>query len=167
MCDRFLFEIPLVSLESLITPYQKVIHNVTLDEFDRIINDYVSTNNKKFNIYYIYCEFNIQFDNNFTTGFKTNYVHNKEIEKISQCLLYSIEYFASKGYNFHNIYQMSINTISCRCNMTYEHYMNQPMQSVERRINMVIAKKLQLIILYDRYKNHPLIGKYSHIPFNN
>ena len=167
VCDRSLLEIPFVSLESLITPYQTVINIVKLDEVDKILNDYDSANNNKFYIYYIYCEFKIQFDNNFTTGFKTDYVHNKEIEKISQCLLYPIEYLASKGYNFHNINQMSIITFSCRCNMKNEHYMNQPMPSVERRINMVIAKNPQLINLFDRYKKHPLIRKYFHIPFND
>ena len=37
---------------------------------------------------------------------------------------------------------------------------------LERRINMIIAKSPQLINSLDRNKNHPLIRKYSHIPFN-
>ena len=41
------------------------------------------------------------------------------------------------------------------------------MHSVERRINMIIAKNPQLINSLDRNTNHPLIRKYSHIPFNN
>ena len=51
--------------------------------------------------------------------------------------------------------------------MTYEHYMNQAMQSIELGIIVVIAKNPQLINSLDRNKNHPLIGKKSHIPFNN
>ena len=62
---------------------------------------------------------------------------------------------------------MSIKSLKDRRNMTYKHYMNQPMQSVEIRINMVIAINPQLIILFNRNKNHPLIRKFSHIPFNN
>ena len=62
---------------------------------------------------------------------------------------------------------MTINSTSDRCNMTYEHFMIQPMQSVELRLNMVVAKNPKLIISLDRNKNHPLLGKYSHIPFNN
>ena len=62
---------------------------------------------------------------------------------------------------------MTIETISDRCNMTKEHYMNQPMSMCERKINMNIARNPQLINSLDRNKNNPLITKYSHVPFNN
>ena len=45
--------------------------------------------------------------------------------------------------------------------------MNQPLDMCERKINMSIAKNPQLINLLDQNKKHPLIRKYSHIPFNN
>ena len=45
--------------------------------------------------------------------------------------------------------------------------MNLPMSMVERRIKIFIAKNPELIKNFDRNKNHPLIRKYSHIPFNN
>ena len=51
--------------------------------------------------------------------------------------------------------------------MTYKYYMNLPMSMVERRINFIIAKHPHLINTLDRTKNHPLIRKYSYIPFNN
>ena len=62
---------------------------------------------------------------------------------------------------------MIINSISDRCNMTYENYINNPMNMVERRLNMRIAKIPHLINSLNRNKNHPLIGKYLHIPFKN
>ena len=62
---------------------------------------------------------------------------------------------------------MIISSISCKCNMSYEYYINNPMPMVERRINFIIAKNPQLINSLDRNKNYPLIRKYSHIPFNN
>ena len=37
------------------------------------------------------------------------------------------------------------------------------MSMLERRINFIIAKNPQLIDSFNRYKNHPLIRKYSHI----
>ena len=52
-------------------------------------------------------------------------------------------------------------------NMTYEYYMDQPMSMCERKINMNNAKNPQLINPLDRNKKHPLIRKYSHVPFNN
>ena len=62
---------------------------------------------------------------------------------------------------------MTINTIFDRCNMIYEKDMNHPITMVERQINFNIAKNPQLINTLDRTINHPLIIKYSHIPFNN
>ena len=68
--------------------YKKyVINNINLDEVDELLKDYVSTHNEKFDMYFIYCEFKIQFDNNSTRDLKTDCVHNTEIDKISQCLL--------------------------------------------------------------------------------
>ena len=58
---------------------------------------------------------------------------------------------------------MIINTISCKCYMSYKHYINHPMSVLERRINMIIAKNPQLIKSLNRTKNHPSIRKYSHI----
>ena len=61
---------------------------------------------------------------------------------------------------------MIIITIKIKMNMTYEHYINQPMSMCERKKNMRNARKPQLMNLLDRNKNHPLIRKYFHIPFN-
>ena len=58
---------------------------------------------------------------------------------------------------------MVINTISCLCNMTYKYYLTGPMPIVERRINFIINQNPELINIFDRNKNHPLIRKYSHI----
>ena len=144
--------------------YKKyVIININLDEYDKILKDYVSTHNKKFDIYFIFCEFEIQFDNNSTRGLKTDCVHNIEIEKISQCLLYCIEYLESKGYNFQNFNQMTNNTVSDRCSMKCEYYMHPPMFPLETKLNIIIAKNPQLL---DQNIKHLLIINYSHISFN-
>ena len=62
---------------------------------------------------------------------------------------------------------MTIYTITDRCNMTYDKYNIQPLSMCERKLNMNIARNPQLITLFNRYKNHPLIRKYSHVPLNN
>ena len=62
---------------------------------------------------------------------------------------------------------MKIIIISDRCNMTYEYFINQPMRMCERKINVNIARNPHLIDSLDQSKNHPLIRKYSYIPFNN
>ena len=134
--------------------YKKYVNNnINLDEVDKLLKDYVSTYNKKFVFYFIFCKFKIQLNNKSTRDLKTDCVHNIEIEKISQCLLYCIEY----------INQMTINTVSDRCNMTYEYYFQPPMFPLETKLNIIIAKNLQL--LYQNMK-HLLIRKFYHISFN-
>ena len=61
---------------------------------------------------------------------------------------------------------MNIITINIKRNMTYEYYIKNTMPMVEKRINFIIAKNPKLINSLDRNKNHPLIRKFSHIPFN-
>ena len=134
-----------------------------MNEVDKIFNDYVSTHNKKYNIYSIYCEFKIHFDNNSTRDLKTDYVHNTEVDKISQCLLYCIEDLESKGYKFQNVNQIIINTVSDRCNMKYEQYMHPPMFPLETKLNIIIAKNRQIL---DKNIKNLLIKNYSHISFN-
>ena len=54
---------------------------------------------------------------------------------------------------------MKIKTISNMSYMNYKYYLNQSMQMIERRLNMVIAKNPQLIDSLNRGSDHPLIRK--------
>ena len=94
-------------------------NNVNLDDFDKIINDYITTHNEKFNFYFLNCEFKIDIYINFTTNRETNYFINIDSDNINSYLLYYIDCFKSKGYNFYKFNQMTINSISDRCNMAY------------------------------------------------
>ena len=96
VCDRSIIEneseykiyIATVRKKDEKSIYRKyVINNINLNEIDKILKDYVSTHNKKFNIYFIYCEFKKQFDNNSTRDLQTDYVHNTENDNIIQCFL--------------------------------------------------------------------------------
>ena len=51
--------------------------------------------------------------------------------------------------------------------MTFEHYINQPMQPGELKINMINAKNPRLTISPKRYINNSLIIKYFHISVKN
>ena len=125
--------------------YKKyTINNINLDEVEKILNDHVTFLDKKFNFHFINCEFVREFDNNFTTNRETIYVHNVESNKIKSYLLYSIDCFTARGYNVCNINQMTIKTISDRCNMTCGD-LKQSMHAVGRKIDMNIAKNLQMM----------------------
>ena len=48
--------------------------------------------------------------------------------------------------------------------MKYEYYMHPPLNPLETKLKIIIAKNPQLL---DQNKNHLLIRKFSHISFNN
>ena len=175
VCDREIFENEselnkyLASLRKTYdrSLYKKsTINNINLNDINKILDDYITIHNKKFDFYFIDSVFEIQFDN-FTATIEINNHYNTDYINIKSYLSFYIDSCESGGDKFSNINNMIINTISCMCKMSYRHYINQPMSMLERRINFIIARNPQLINSLDRNKNHPLINKYSHIPFNN
>ena len=139
-----------------------IIININIEEIDKIFNNYNISHNKKFDFYYINCEFEIVTDNNYTTKIESIFHYNTDYINIKSYLLF---YIQSKGIKFFNINRLIINTISCLCNMNYDYYIKNPMSMLERRINFIINKNPELINALCRNKNHPLIKKYNHIPF--
>ena len=51
--------------------------------------------------------------------------------------------------------------------MNYKFYLKQPMQIIERKLNMINAKNPKLINSLNRGSDHLLIRKSIHTPFNN
>ena len=143
------------------------VDNIKLDEVEETIKNYITIYNGDYDIYFFNYKFKLEFENNVILNIETNYIHNIESEKITNTLLYIIKCHELKGYKFCRINQMNILILIDKCNITYKNYINSPMPMVERRINFIIAKNPILINSFDRSKNHPLIKKYSHIPFTN
>ena len=63
-CDEFFYD-------------EYSINNPNLNDIDKIINNYVTSYNKKFDIFYIKCDFYSVFNNDFGIHIKTHYVHSK------------------------------------------------------------------------------------------
>ena len=137
-----------------------IINKVDINNFDKIFNNYIKNHNKKFDFYYINCEFEIETNNNRILNIEINFHHNTDYINL-KCLLF----FYTESHNIKNfkINKMIINTISCLCNMAYKYYLNNPMPMVERRMNFIIARTPTLIKALDRNMSHPLIRKYSYI----
>ena len=62
---------------------------------------------------------------------------------------------------------MNISILFDKCNITFENYINNPVNMVEMRININFAENPELINLIERNKNDPLVRKFSHISFKN
>ena len=81
-------------------------------------------------------------------------------------MLFYIDSCELDGYNIIKIKRLNINITTCLCNIAYEYYIKQPKPMIEWKINMILAKYPHLINKLDRTKNHPMIRKYSYIPYN-
>ena len=63
--------------------------------------------------------------------------------------------------NFPQILEMRISFASCRKLMTYNNFMNQPVQATERKLYQNLAKDPELIIFLNRFSFQPYIPKYE------
>ena len=55
-----------------------ILINVKINDFDKLFNKYISTHNKKFDFYYIDCEFEILFHNDYKANIEINYHYNTD-----------------------------------------------------------------------------------------
>ena len=132
-----------------------IINKVNSNNFDKIFDNYIINHNKKFDFYYINCEFRIE-TNNRSVDIEINFHHITDYINLKSYLFF---YTGSHGIKKFNINYMIINTISCLCNMTYKYYLLNPISMLERRLNYIISKNPSLINTINRNKNHPLIRK--------
>ena len=132
-CDQFIYD-------------EYPINTRNLKDIDKIINNNVTSYNKKFDIYSIKCDFYLVFNDDFKIHIETYYVHNKDdLTKIKIDLLSWIEHLKFEGYSFCHINEMIIKTITDKHWRTYNTYMQTPMPMVERRFNYVFDKCPYLI----------------------
>ena len=98
----------------------------------------------------------------------TNNLHFLETEFYSidlrinlECSLHHyIDQFVENGYLFSHIDEMNISTINDTQSMTHLYNIHEPMPPIQRRKNIILAENPH------RSHIHPLIKKFSHIPFN-
>ena len=64
-----------------------LINNVDINEFDKIFNNYIISHNKKLDLYYINCEFEIETDN-YLANIEINFHHNTDYINIKNYLFF-------------------------------------------------------------------------------
>ena len=170
-CDDDIFE--LIKKEKNIYKYidiiQERINNNILkkiitdniysyDDVNKILIEYIEIHNKKYNFFFVKCEFNILFDDNIY-NIESSFEHFSEIYKIDIQLKFFIDMIKEEDKKiFKKITQMIIIIINDKCNMTdyYSNYMR--FSSIERCINKLTNKNKLLNqsskIILIKYKSH-------------
>ena len=114
------------------------------------------------------CEYKLVFNANQYCPYVTSELYSKK----TMCYWYKffekvISDFKDEGNIFNHIAERNIITIANTLDRSYDFYIKQNMCALEQRLYAMINKNKNLNNKLDRSKRHPLIGKYSHIPFNN
>ena len=144
--------------------YKYNINNIDLNNINKIFDYYINIHNEKFDMYFINCVIQVQFNKNIIANLEITNHYNIDYINIENYLTLYLKSCENAGYKINNINHMIFNITSCICNIRYKHYKGKPMSMLERRKNYNITKNPQLI---NQNHNHPLIRKYPNIKFNN
>ena len=133
-----------------------------MEDFDYIYNNFIKEHNRRFEKYTVQCQFNFRFDN-CLPGITSALFNNDTVCDWKDFLLKVISDFNDKRYNFSHISRTHRITHNLEKDMTYYFYMNSPMSSVERKININLNKNPDLINIFDRTIDHPMIRKFRFV----
>ena len=146
----------------ILTKY--TIKNPNFFEIDKILNDYITNNSKKYKLFLINCDFELVFNDDFSFHIETDYHQNTKMINLKRYLLNHIEDFINKCYTFSHIGEMNILIVNDRMYMTYDFYLKQPKSMLEWRLHKKLGRNPNLINSLNRFHIQPLIQKYSYFP---
>ena len=105
----------------------------------------ISSHIDKFDSYLVKSDFKFVFHKDFKPHIKTDFYHNATIIDLEGYLLYWIDYFIQRGHIFYHINELNTTSINAKRNTTYNHYIKQPMQAIELKLNIFFARNPNLI----------------------
>ena len=86
---------------------EKTLKKPSYFKIDEFFNDYITNYNKKFALYLVKCEFEVDFIN-FTDFTKTEYFFDSSFVNMKNYLIYYIYHVISRGRKFSHISKMKI-----------------------------------------------------------
>ena len=128
--------------ESIINKY--CVKNPELIEIEKILPKHINNYNK-FEFYQIICRWKLQFVDTTICVKSMKMYSNGSRCGLIRYLMRKIEYFRRQGLRFSRVLEMNITFITILHLMTNDHYINQPMQMVERVLNKKLYKNPELV----------------------
>ena len=116
--------------------YKCTINNINLNNINKIFDYYITIHNEKFDMYFIDCVIQIQFNNNIIANLEIHNHYNTDYINIENYLKCCVR----AGYKIIIINHMIINITTCICNIGDKHYKDKPLSMLERRINYINTK---------------------------
>ena len=144
------------------------IENPDLNNIDRTFYEYIIQHKIK-NMIFTLLNVNLNFFYGLSILFyiTSKLSDNKTMSFWQNFLVKVVDDFKSKGYNFNQIAEMNIITITNKLDMSYDFYIRHNMHAVERKLNAMINKNESLINKLNRNCRHPLIMRFELVPISN
>ena len=111
-----------------------------MNDINEIFEYYIRVQNEKFDVYFINSVIQIQFNNIIIAILEITNHYNTDYINIENYLSMYLESCENAGYKISNINHMIINITTCISNIRYKHYVDKPMNMLERRINYINTK---------------------------
>ena len=118
-----------------------LIQNPDVFDIDEKIDEYITNDIEKFDLYLVGYDFKLILDKEFTLYIKSELQNNPTIFYSKKFLFLWIEYFSESGYIFSHNDEMCGTTISSKRYMSYDFYTKRLMQKVELKFNKTIDEK--------------------------
>ena len=110
---------------------KQTIKKLDFFDIDELFDNYISGHIKNFELYLVKLDFIIIFEKEFHPHIKSKLKNDKKDFPLKTFLFLRIDYFSETWYEYSHNYEMGIATIYKKKYMTYEFYIEQPMQLVE------------------------------------
>ena len=81
---------------------------------------------------------NLVYDNEFFPHISSDFQNNTTIFHLNRLFLSRKEIFCEGAHNIFHIYEINVTTSSSKRCMTYECYIQQTMQMVELKLNLIL-----------------------------
>ena len=115
--------------------------NRSINDIDEICYNYIIEHNKKYDFYFMKCEFKLVFIDNRSFPYVTSDLNSNK----TMCFWYKflgnvISDFKDKEYNFNHIAEKIVITISNKLDMSYDLYIKHNMCARDRKLDAMINK---------------------------
>ena len=144
------------------------IENPDINNIDRTFYEYIIQHKIK-NMIFTLLNVNLNFFYGLSILFyiTSKLSDNKTMSFWENFLVKVVDDFKSKGYNFNQIAELNIITITNKLDMSNDFYIRHNMHAVERKLNAMINKNESLINKLNRNCRHPLIMRFELVPISN
>ena len=143
--SHFNLELHMINEKAVINKY--TIMNPELCQINDILKAHVTTYNRRFENYTVVCKWKLVFDYDISVNVKSKLIYRFRAfhQNREKNLKNKINRYKLEGLEFSHISEMNIFFKTRLDQMTYKHYIEQPLPKIERLFNKRLYKNFKLI----------------------